>query len=51
MTRSTLFALAALLSASLLSAPSQGQQQPPAPGARPPAAAPFAFLDAQPEGV
>ena len=45
MTRSTLFALAALLSASLLSAPSQGQQQqqqPPAAGARPPAAAPQA---------
>jgi hypothetical protein len=43
MTRSTLFAIAALLAASLLSAPSQGQQpqpQPPAAGARPPAAAP-----------
>ena len=40
MTRSTLFALTALLAASLLSAPSQGQQQPPAAGARPPAAAP-----------
>ena len=42
MTRSKLFALVALLSASLLSAPSQGQQQqqPPAAGARPPAAAP-----------
>ena len=40
MTRSKLFALTALLAASLLSAPSQGQQQPPAAGARPPAAAP-----------
>jgi hypothetical protein len=41
MTRSKLFALAALVAASLLSAPSQGQQQqqPPAAGARPPAAA------------
>ncbi|HEY2612863.1 MAG TPA: hypothetical protein VGI94_18795, partial [Reyranella sp.] len=40
MTRSKLFVLTALLAASLLSAPSQGQQQPPAAGARPPAAAP-----------
>ena len=44
MTRSKLFALASLLAATLLSAPSQGQQppaaggQPPAAGARPPAA-------------
>jgi hypothetical protein len=44
MTRSRLFALASLLAAALLSAPSQGQQppaagaQPPATGARPPAA-------------
>jgi hypothetical protein len=42
MTRSKLFILATLLSACLLSAPSQAQQQPPAAGARPPAAAPQA---------
>ncbi|HEX9557044.1 MAG TPA: hypothetical protein VF991_11140, partial [Reyranella sp.] len=38
MTRSKLFALACLLAATMLSAPSQGQQQPTAPGAQPPAA-------------